>query len=432
MAAVATATVLFTAALAPNTVKANPFIDVPSDHWAYDAVAELAADGIIDGYGDNTFRGGRNVTRYEMAKMVAAAMAKQSGNVDNAGKPVVGSSQKDRALIDRLAAEFSDELNNLGVRVANLERNADMVKWTGEARYFYRSNRDEQADGSQKRSNTNRLELRLFPTAEVNDHWKFKARLTARDDMNTDTTGDVKITYAFAEGQYGHFTTRLGRISNYSTNDEGLVVDDYFSGAQLTFGNKLQAVLEAGRWNMNNGSNGNIYAAFAADPAANYQGLQLNYGEGKGFIGVGYRRFESDGFKNIVGYGNNEDTAGIFSVGASYRFGSSVNLSGAFAKNSDADNLSTGHSIKLMYKGANRNKPKTWGVWAAYRYVSPYVSLAPTYETMGSGNKRKGYEVGFNYAPAKNIMADAMYFDGKQLDTGRDTKTVFARARFYW
>ena len=92
---------------------ANPFSDVPADHWAYDAVSRLAADGVIEGYGDGTYRGDKNITRYEMAQMIARAMAKSDV------------SAKNKALIDKLAAEFSDELNNLGVRVANLEKHAD-------------------------------------------------------------------------------------------------------------------------------------------------------------------------------------------------------------------------------------------------------------------------------------------------------------------
>ena len=50
---------------------ANPFSDVPRDHWAYDAVTQLAADGVVEGYGDGTYRGDRNITRYEMAQMTA-------------------------------------------------------------------------------------------------------------------------------------------------------------------------------------------------------------------------------------------------------------------------------------------------------------------------------------------------------------------------
>ena len=85
----------------------NPFEDVPADHWAYDAIAQLAADGVIEGYGDGTYRGDQEITRFEMAQMVARAMAKGGGN---------------KAIIDKLAAEFADELNQLGVRVAALEK----------------------------------------------------------------------------------------------------------------------------------------------------------------------------------------------------------------------------------------------------------------------------------------------------------------------
>jgi hypothetical protein len=100
--------------------QANPFTDVPKDHWAYDAVTQLVHDGVIEGYGDSTFKGDHVITRYEMAQMVAKAMAHK----DTA-------SGTDKATIDKLSAEFADELNSLGVRVANLERNADNVQWSG-------------------------------------------------------------------------------------------------------------------------------------------------------------------------------------------------------------------------------------------------------------------------------------------------------------
>ena len=165
-------TALVVGAVSTTFAAANPFSDVPTDHWAYDAVSTLAADGVIEGYGDTSFKGSEKVTRYEMAQMIAKAMAKT--NV----------SGTDKALVDKLAAEFADELNNLGVRVANLERNADKVKFTGEARYRYWSFRDEQADGSKAKSNTDSLQYRLFPTAEINDNWHVNARLTGSVDTS--------------------------------------------------------------------------------------------------------------------------------------------------------------------------------------------------------------------------------------------------------
>ena len=55
---------------------ANPFSDVPAGHWAYDSINKLAAAGVIEGYGDSTFGGDKLMTRYEMAQIVAKAMAK--------------------------------------------------------------------------------------------------------------------------------------------------------------------------------------------------------------------------------------------------------------------------------------------------------------------------------------------------------------------
>ena len=85
---------------------ANPFSDVPADSWAYDAVTTLAADGVINCYPDGTYKGQNTMTRYEMAQIVARAMAKT--DLEKA----------DKALVDKLAAEFAEELDNLGVRVA--------------------------------------------------------------------------------------------------------------------------------------------------------------------------------------------------------------------------------------------------------------------------------------------------------------------------
>jgi len=57
---------------------AQPFADVPTDHWAYDAIAELAAKGLIEGYPDGAFRGDRAMTRYEMAMVAKASAARAS------------------------------------------------------------------------------------------------------------------------------------------------------------------------------------------------------------------------------------------------------------------------------------------------------------------------------------------------------------------
>ena len=90
---------------------------------AYQAVSQLAASGIVNGYPDGTFKGQNDITRFEMAQMIAKAMANQ----DRANA-------EQQAMINRLADEFSNELNNLGVRVARLEDRVGNVKVTGDMR----------------------------------------------------------------------------------------------------------------------------------------------------------------------------------------------------------------------------------------------------------------------------------------------------------
>ena len=397
----------------------NPFSDVPRDHWAYDAVTQLAADGVVEGYGDGTYRGERNITRYEMAQMVAKAMAKSDMPAS------------DRALVDRLAAEFSDELNNLGVRVSNLEKNADMVKWTGELRYRYWSHRNDQkkSTSASRKVNTDQLQLRLFPTAEVNDHWKVKARLTASNNMKTDQSGSVSLTYAFAEGNYGNFNVKLGKMPLFTTADAGMVADDFFSGAQVTFGNKLKATLEAGRWDGITSS---------SDKAANYQGIDLSYAAGNLEVGAAYRQFSSKALEARRKYnvsGATEDKAAIWSVGGKYTFDKNLAISGAYAQNQKADELKKGGSVQIDYKGAKRSDVGSWGAYVAYRHLGKNISFAPTYSTSlldNTVNGVKGIDLGAIYTPFKNVRTEIGYFNGKELVTSNKAQSLYGRVSFFF
>ena len=233
-------TALVVGAASTTFAAANPFSDVPADHWAYDAVAQLADDGVIEGYGDGTYRGQNEITRYEMAQMVAKAMAK--GDM----------SASDRALVDRLAAEFADELNNLGVRVSNLENRIDNVKWEGKLQYEYTRTKVDGVDADTDHD----LKFRLEPTATVNDHWKVKARLDAhwnpdsdqgKEDDNGNPDSNVKLKRAYVAGHYGITDINAGLIPYYS--EQGVVFDGEFSGASVTVGagQTLSGTLLAGR-----------------------------------------------------------------------------------------------------------------------------------------------------------------------------------------
>ena len=101
---------------------ATPFSDVPANHWAYQYIQSLAADGIIDGYPDGKFKGDRPLTRYEMAVVVARVIAKLQ---ENQGPK--GPSKEDLDKLQKLIDALKDELDALGVRVTNLEDSLDAL-----------------------------------------------------------------------------------------------------------------------------------------------------------------------------------------------------------------------------------------------------------------------------------------------------------------
>ena len=394
---------------------ANPFSDVPAGHWAYDAVAQLAQDGVVEGYGDTTFQGDKNITRYEMAQMIAKAMAKtNNGNVSAA----------DKALVAKLQAEFSDELNNLGVRVANLEKNADMVKWNGEMRVQANSVRNE----GKHMTNSYPVKLRLEPTAEINSNWHVKGRIDANGSLNEDTTEQAKLQRVYAEGKYGNTTLDFGKVPTvFNTN---MLFDGEFSGASVTTGNKLKATVLGGRWSQ---------VKDTTDAAADVYGVGVKYATGKLSAGAAYHELKSDAFKTdtttFPSYrsgSSKSDKAQIWSVDGFYRFDANTALGGEYAQNEKADAYDKSGTVEFDYKGAKKANVGTWGAYVAYRHLGQNVSLKPNTLNYAAMNGTKGWEIGADYALFKNTVAYVKYFDGEKLAGGKDASKLMGRLSFFF
>ncbi len=108
--------IIFPLLLLTGVLQAAPlFPDLPDDHWASDAVAELAAKGLVEGYPDGTFKGDRSASRWELALMVARLL----GKLDS--EPARFASKAERDQIHKLASALPEELDALGVRVGALE-----------------------------------------------------------------------------------------------------------------------------------------------------------------------------------------------------------------------------------------------------------------------------------------------------------------------
>ncbi len=407
---------------------ANPFEDVPADHWAYDAVAQLAADGVVEGYGDGTYRGSQEITRYEMAQMVARAMAK--GNVSGA----------DKAMIDKLAAEFADELNSLGVRVAALEKKVDNVRWNGALRYRYRTE-TEIDEGVSTRYSHQYVTFRLEPSVTINKHWTGHARIDYNTNMNTATNtpavgittekrhldsdieyNGMRVERVWVEGNYGRTNIRLGKLPYKTWVDGGMIFDDNVSGGQITFGNKVKATLTIGRSKRFDGELG-VDPDHPDNDTGSYQALEIyNDRADKITWGLAWHRWAN---RDLLKDDTNASKLNIYEVGLGYKFSKNLSLHGAYAWTNDADfdndippqkifsHSKKTYSIELDYKKADPADKGSFGIFVAYRHLGHYSSIAPTYDTVYNG--RRGVEVGASYVFATNVMGTVKYFRGQKM-----------------
>lgn len=366
---------------------ANPFSDVPAGHWAYASVAKLAAEGVVDGYPDGTFKGNNLMTRYEMAQIVAKALAKGAIKPD-----------------DRLVGEFADELDTLGVRVAKLEKKSDNVKITGNIRATY-VNYSGDDNG-----NYTKLRSRLFFTGAVNDNWNFVSMIQNDQNLNSNgdnSGGDENNTFqrAYLQGKIGTVGVTAGRYEGFMA--EGNIYDTRINGLKLDFGKAVKFTAEAGKMSNASGTDNESVAGkyYRGTVAGNVGALALeaNYVKAKDVKALAYTDDQ------IYTLGANYK-AGDLKVGAMYLRGDS--------DYTDLHDMSDdGYVISLGYGAAKASKVGSLGVWAKYYDQGASTVLAHTMNgTYSKTYGFKGYGVGVDYTVAKNMVAGVQYFDLKDKD----------------
>ncbi len=381
---------------------ANPFSDVPAGHWAYDSISKLAAAGVIEGYGDATFGGDKLMTRYEMAQIVAKAMAKG-------------------ANVDKLAAEFADELDNLGVRVANLEKKADNVKITGETRLRYWDYDGDNSDGSKTQ-----LRTRIWIKGQINEDWSATAMLENIQKIAGEDTKsgeeDTNFQRAYVNGRIGGLAVQAGRYQ-FTDFNEAMIYDDRMDGVQVSYGKDVKLVAGFGK-----GSDQNKKDAKYANNAEDMYYAQLGAKLGVVDAKVGYYKFEDQAVL--------KDDNEIWTVGAALNVAKDLKLSGTYYM-SDYDTNDVdddGFIIGLKYKGAKAAKAGTWGLWANYYDMARGTYVAPTFEAdYDFGLKSegfKGYGVGADYTFAKNIVGQVKWYDLEGKEGDKDESTLYAQVNF--
>ena len=365
---------------------ANPFSDVTPDSWAYQAVSQLAQAGIVNGYPDGTFKGQNDITRYEMAQMVAKAMANQ----DRANA-------EQQAMINRLADEFSNELNNLGVRVARLEDRVGNVKVTGDARLRYRDAEHEKSKFDAR--------ARVQFNAKVNDRTDAVVRLTSGNfELGNSQNGgnsNATIDRAYVNHKFGErVSLKAGRFGQ--TIGGGLAFDGTFDGAQLNAGNdKIMA--QAAYGYMVSGE----AAGLTKDQNVTntYLGLKGKVGKHT-MVGGFYDRVNQDstnGYKNIYG----------FNADANF---DKVWVGGEWLKDSHVDE-SQAWTAGLGFGDYNIAKKGSWDVKGQYFNAKANAPIVDTTYNHLYTTNAKGWMASVNYALQNNVGLSANYgFDWKTQD----------------
>ncbi len=397
---------------------ANPFSDVPAGHWAYDAVNKLAAEGVVDGYPDGTYGGDKLMTRYEMAQIVAKAMAKG-------------------ANVDKLAAEFADELDSLGVRVANLEKKADNVKITGQIRASYRD-----VDGDTK-SHQGRLRTRLFVNGQINEDWTYTGRFEnnqyyaeSADEKGVDrgAYGDDEVTFnwAYVTGRVGGVKMEAGR-QDFTYAD---VVDVRGDGVKLAYGNDVKVTGWAFKGSEDLGMDAldENKVPYSEGDRVYVAGVETSFGA----VDTAVRYYRADTFDDneIVEVALSGEIAKDLTLRGSWFNGTINNTSEKDINNGDAD--TNGWLVGLSYGGAKASEVGSWGVYATYSdrpfatYLLPtnFSGYAVIPGDVEEGDGYEGYEVGADVTLAKNIVAGIKYFDYESREGNKDAQTLWSQVVF--
>lgn len=440
-------TALVVGAASTTFAAANPFADVPADHWAYDAVSELQAKGVVNGYAvDNTFRGNQNMTRYEMAQIVAKAMAKvETGDAAT------------KAMVDKLAAEFRDELANLGVRMDDLEARMDNVRHSGFIRYRWARTGGNAQDGLNNGGvgggrDEQFVRFRLNSAVKINKHVDGFARVEWNHNVDTDRDRNTggNLERLWVHGKVGTTDIYAGKLNPNDTASfaHGLLMDGTYSGAQVTFNKavgkdgKLSWTLDAGKSSDSDIWGGQSVRNVDWASTTRIIGTHVDYKNGKFDADLGYYNF-SNSFQNALP--NNGQSWGVWGIGLGYKAGDFY-ITGDYAHASEETFLGgnglggvgTGdgkdaYNIQINYKGAKESQPKSWGAYIGYQKLSPTASPFATYDTKYSQLLgTKGWKVGVDYTFMKNIVGSIQYFDGKVLgrDANDKAKKIFTQVTF--
>ena len=351
---------------------ANPFSDVTPQDWAYQAVAQLASQGIVNGYPDGTFKGQQNITRYEMAQMVAKALVRQD-RVD----------AEQNAIINRLANEFSAELNNLGVRVSTLENKVGNFKFTGDARLRYTGKNDARDSKFDYRG-------RVKFEATVNDNTKAVVRLAGSKEFGAEGAPKAELDRVYVQHNFGKYATVAAGRQDLTVGN-GLAFDGTFEGVVATAGkDKLNASVAYGY--LQSGT----YGKLELDKATRAENSQVTVYQ------LNTMPTEKLAVKGFYADAHEKNVHNAYGASLDLKLGNKVWAGGEYVKTETQGANGEAWTAGLGYGNYNMAKQGTWSVKGQYYNIkkdAPVIDSA-----LGLAKKgNKGVYATAKYAVAKNV-----------------------------
>ena len=403
----------------------NAFVDVPAEHWAYKAIAQLAKDGILQGFKEGKYQGNKSITRYEMAMITANAMARaDKGHAD------------DRVLINKLAAEFSEELSVMGVHVENIGKQLDKTHIFGLVFVKY-----EHGDMGYGTSDVNYklndgVKLQLNANYKVNEDWSvFTVQEYLRDFRNVSAGDPIGTSDQSKQigigGRIGASSISVGEFHEFTSY--GVIFDANIQGVQLGLGNsaipgeppgppsgppKPQLTLTWGYlWHPCN--------MRLSDPLYNAGEPQISAAEL--FYPATPDTNVNLGYFNVSRYG--ETSRHYATIGFDKRLTKDIVLT-LFHGKSSYETDSKSYLVGLNYKFPDFMNPGSYGIYLNYERIEANAAIYPTFVVQDPDHGTNGLEFGYSFVPMRKTLVELIYAKMKATTANDSWKDNYFRCQF--
>jgi hypothetical protein len=414
--------VLSIAGTAFAAVAGNPFVNVPANHWSYGAVKKLAAAGIIEA--DGRFNGDKTLTRYEIAVMVAKAIANEEK-----------ADAEQQALIEKLSAEYRVELQNMGLHLNKAEDKGNKINF-----YGYLGLRFDYGKGNSFSSAGIQTEA-----AHVDTYTTFKIDENSTVGIENVFHNNLRSTGTVAGSLYDGVVSASTYTGGYNQLAHSLFVNTALDKVKFTIG-QFGMIPAYGMVMSSEDFQGSRVKGVKASLATGPVTTTLFSGKTFGLYNLGlvnagkYNMAEIDyalsKVTNVKAAYHDANTANYSELGFDTKLSGDLAFEAAAAKSDLAVAENKGYYAQLKYKQAMFwAVPHSYDLFAGYRKIPANATLNGGSNSDFNGNYTydiKGFIVGGHYVPSKMTMLTTWYGVGKTVSTNKDQQVFRTQLDFFF